>query len=1317
MTQKNLFDDFTNLYELQKTLRFELKPIGKTADFLRENKVFEKDKLVDDHYHEIKYYFDALHREFIQEALQTVSFSPDEYQEYFNATKKLKLAKKEDKKQENKNLQKIEEKLRKTIVDQFNKTADDWKKQFAKEGIELKKDGVEILFEETILAALKEKFKNHLTGDPNAPDIMFTDPATGEKKNLFDSFKGFFTYFSNFNETKRNLYSDKEQDTAVANRAINENLRKFIENIFQFNEKKAHYLECGLTKKEQEAFDLDFYNRYLTQDGIDNYNRIIGGYVSETGEKIKGINEKINLYNQQNKDKKLRPFAQLYKQILSKKDKKERFAEITDDSKVFDALKEFIALSDKKLTEAEKLMNSFFHDGEKYDLEKIYVKGSALNTISQKWFNNWSVIVNLLQTDNKKKNKKYNDGNGEAIKLPDFVSIAQLKRALESWSHSETEEFIAAKDLFREKYQDIYEKSKNHFETFINIWQQEWRDCFEKNEKEEKGYKAAKTDVEAMMQKDKTYKKDDKQIEKIKSYCDATLAVFQMMKYFALEKGRKQVIPDAGIDNEFYNAFNAYYQDYPVPAYYNEFRNYLTKKAHLGRLLFPSLSEKPEQRHPFSKRRLDGAEKIKLNFENGMLLSGWDKNKENQYYGVLFQDGAKFLIGVMTKEHHDLFTDPQVFSDENSSNGFLKIEYRQLNNLFRQLPRIAFAKGNRNKYGITKELEKIREEYKKFQDARKTDKELQFDKKKLVKLIDMYKKVLQDTFSNDFDLTEVLIQKYDSLNDFFSTVERKTYSLKFIPAKRDYVEDVASKGKMFLFEIHNKDWNLKDGKEKKGTKNLHTLYFNALFFDVKNPENPVLKLSGGAEIFFRPKNENLSRKKDRTGRQVVDHKRYGEDKVFLHISIVLNMGAGGDFGFNGQVNKLIAEDKKERKIKIIGIDRGENNLAYFALIDQGSKLLNCGDLNGILPNGETYLQKLEAKAKSRQEERKEWKTIESIKELKNGYISWLVRYLADMMLNENAVLVFEDLNIGFKRGRQKIEQQVYQKLELALAQKLNYLVQKNAPEETPGHYLKAYQLTPQVATPQDIGKQCGAVFYVSPGYTSLTCPECGYRKNISFNFENIKKAREFIKKRDLSITFDGGIFKMSYKAFDDKDNFRGNYEVSSNVERVRWHKVGTEYAKENSENEGEEIIKNSKSGVVKKYNMTAVFKQLFDKNKIEYARQSLSAKELSVPESADYYRRLFWCLNLLFHSRNSVSGADKNGAPYAIDYIECPRCLFHSDKGFQGHKYNGDANGAYNIARKGLLVLRKIQNAPNPESVKWPDLKVNIDEWDKFVQK
>lgn len=1286
--QASVFNSFTRKYQLSKTLRFELKPVGKTEEFLKKNKVFEKDKLIDDHYHEIKYYFDALHREFIDNALQNFSFAGEDYQKYIKTLEQLKLAKKEEKKKASQDFQKIEAGLREKIIEQFDETANAWKEKFRVNGIELKQDGVEILFEEAILSVLKIKFSNQPHDDINAPAIAFKDPITDKEKNLFDSFKGFFTYFYNFNETKRNLYSKEEKDTAVANRAVNENLRKFAENVIQFNERKGEYTACEFTKEEQEIFNLTFYNSCFSQSGIDVYNRVVGGFVDELGEKIKGINEKINFYNQAHKDKKLKSFGRLFKQILSKQNKKHRFAEISDDSQVFGTLSEFTVVNDNKMLIARDLMSFFLRDNARFDTNTVYIKGAALNTISQKWFGNWAVIRGLLHAG---KGKKKADSSGEEnVKLPDFISFAQIQHALERISDPGTGEFISAEDLFRPEYRDLYEKPAGYYETFLKIWEQEWNECMS-------GYQRAKSEAQAMIRSEKSYRRDnEKQISIIKAYCDAAIAIFQMMKYFALEKGRKPHMPEGGIDNDFYNSFNDYYQDYPVPAYYNEFRNYLTAKPYLGRLLFPAFGNKLEQRHRFSKRRIDGAEKIKLNFENGMLLAGWDKKKEPDYYGLLFRENGKFLLGLMTKEHHDLFKDGSKFIASGQSD-FEKMEYRQLNNVFRQLPRIAFADKNRDRYGISKELEEIRDEFREFQTGKRKGNQSRFDPHKIHKLITLYKKVLKDQSKDDFELGGILDVEFDSLNAFFTAVERKTYAIKFLPINRDYVRQMNEEGKLSLFEITNKDFR----KMEKSTDNLHTLYFNGLF-EKTNLINPQLKLSGGAEIFFRPKNENL-RQKEVNGKRVQEHKRYGEDKVFLHIPIMLNMGAGRDFGFNSEVNKLLAD--KKHKIKIIGVDRGEKHLAYYALIDQEGRLLKCGDLDGRLPNEETYLKKLEDRAGKRDEARKEWKTIENIKDLKAGYISQVVRDLADMMIQEDAILVFEDLSIGFKRGRQKMEQQVYQKLELALVQKLNYLVNKKATPGESGHYLNAFQLTPQVSTPQDIGKQCGAVFFVSPGYTSLTCPECGYRKNMSLVFENISKAKKLIKDLKLCVTADWGGYIIEYTLPSGQ-----KYKVFSNVERLRWHTAGTDYAK--NHRRGEEVVKDSQTsgGLTKRYSITNCLKWLFEDKNIGIGSKAIyAADDLIASDKADFYRHLFRYLDLMLRSRNSVSGT-------ATDYIQCPRCLFHSDNGFQGHNYNGDANGAYNIARKGFLALRKIQEAPDPANVRWGNLKIDVEEWDAFTQ-
>ena len=53
----------------------------------------------------------------------------------------------------------------------------------------------------------------------------------------------------------------------------------------------------------------------------------------------------------------------------------------------------------------------------------------------------------------------------------------------------------------------------------------------------------------------------------------------------------------------------------------------------------------------------------------------------------------------------------------------------------------------------------------------------------------------------------------------------------------------------------------------------------------------------------------------------------------------------------------------------------------------------------------------------------------------------------------------EDLSYGFKKGRFKVERQVYQKFETMLINKLNYLVFKDISITENGGLLKGYQLT------------------------------------------------------------------------------------------------------------------------------------------------------------------------------------------------------------------------------------------------------------------
>ncbi len=1283
------FEDFINLYEVQKTLRFELKPELNTKELIENNKVRERDKFVDDNYHKIKYYFDLLHQKFIEEALKEVKMDLRNYYSQFESLDK----KDEDSK---KKFYEEEKKLREEIVNKFNEIANKWKNDKYKD-IKGLKEGINIFFQKETLEILEKEFPQKPNID-DAPNIIFNDPTDGKEKNLFESFKGFYTYFINFNNSRKNFYSSGDEDTSIANRVINENLRIFCQNRKQFLDERnqAAYQKIELTPEEKQIFELDFYNQCLSQKGIENYNHIIGGEINVNGEKIQGINEKINLYRQQTKEK-IPFFKKLYKQILGGKEKTKRFLEITSDAQVFSVLKEFIDLNNEKIKQAKDLFLNFIEHQDDYDLSKIYLRKAAINTISAKYFQDELYFKNALP-------HKETFSKEEKYKLDDFVSIQQIKNALcgsqpdlpKKWKYLgkiETE----PTNLFKEKYKNILviddKDNERSYKSFLNIWKQEFKSAIEEyNKSKSKKEGEKEKGVEDMMREDDIYQKKDEQNKIIERYAKAALEVYQMMKYFALEKGRKKVEPENGSDAKFYNEFDNYYQDYNINAYFNEFRNYLTKKDFLGRLLFPAFGGKEEQRHHFSKRRTDGAEKIKLNFDIS-------HDHEFNDFGILFRKKDKYYLGIPSRNFSLDTIIKKIKVVENSN--FEMMRLKQLK--FKTLVGKGYVSKFHAKY--TEQSDKI--------------------------AVENAKKLIEEKYVNNYPLLkEVLNRNYQSKKEFYNYVNElldNSYSLEFNFVSEDSVEKLNKDKELYLFQISTKDFNV----GATGRPNLQTQYFKLLF-----EEDSGVKLNSAFEVYFRPK--------IKTGKSNIP-KRYTEDKFFIHPSVILNFGKekisskaikAYSRRFNSNINNFIV-DKGD--VNIIGIDRGENNLAYYSVINQKGKILDIGSLNDPLGKKD-YNDLLEKKAKRREEERKSWQTIENIKELKNGYISQVIRKISDLILKYNAIVIFEDLNIGFKRSRQKIEKSVYQKLELALAKKLNYLVNKNAKEGEAGHYLKAYQLTPLVNTFRDIGKECGIIFYTTAGYTSITCPKCGFRRNIRLRFETKEKAIKKLKVLKIYFEQQNNRFRIEYnldkfidenninkieenELFNDKEK-KKDFIVYSDVERIRWHSKNNKSAE--TVYRGEEKIRKSNKGFVKKYDINNCLKGLFEENKIDILEDDISNQITNGNFDAEFYKRLLYYLDILLFIRNSVS-KDEEGE--AIDFIQCPACHFDSRKGFQGYEFNGDANGAYNIARKGILILEKIRQFKDGKEnsikkygsdllkLQSKHLTVDIDEWDKFVQK
>lgn len=108
-------------------------------------------------------------------------------------------------------------------------------------------------------------------------------------------------------------------------------------------------------------------------------------------------------------------------------------------------------------------------------------------------------------------------------------------------------------------------------------------------------------------------------------------------------------------------------------------------------------------------------------------------------------------------------------------------------------------------------------------------------------------------------------------------------------------------------------------------------------------------------------------------------------------------------------------------------------------------------------------------------------------------------------------------------------------------------------------------------------------------------------------------------------------------------------------------------------------------------------------------------EQVIAQNAADFFRRFMWLLKMTLQIRNSETNGE-------TDYMLSPvknedGKFFNSDEVKDGTlPENADANGAYNIARKGLLLVERIKDCPD-EILDKVDLKVTNLDWMKFAQR
>lgn len=1233
--------DLTGQYSLSKTLRFELKPIGKTLEHIEQKGLLTQDEQRAEEYEQMKGIIDRYHKAFITMCLRNCKIKVnntddelDSLEEYSSLLSKSKRdADDEDK------LEKIKENLRKQIVNAF-KSGNTYGDLFKKELI-----------------------KNHL------PDFV-TDE---EEKQVVEHFCNFTTYFTGFHDNRKNMYSDEAKSTAIAYRLIHENFPRFFDNIRSFVKISESEVANRFPEIESafslylnvehiaDMFHVDYFPVVLTQEQIDVYNNIIGGKTEEDGTKIQGINEYINLYNQHHPDVKLPFLKPLYKMILSDKVALSWLPEeFENDEEMLTAINDFYkSVQPVIFGDDENCIRHLLTNIAEYNTDHIYISNDlGLTGISQQLFDQYCIFEDAIK-DELRRNVKQTP---KEKRNPELLEerIKNLFKKEKSFSISYLDSLI--KDKGEDTIESYYAK--------LGAFDRDGKQTVNLLTQIEMAYIAAKEVLDG--------KYDNiNQSEEATKYIKDLLDAFKSLQHYIkpLLGSGEEAEKDNVFSSQMLNVWEAL--DVVTPLY-NKVRNWLTRK-------------------PYSTK------KIKLNFENAQLLGGWDMNKEADYASVLLRKNNQYYLAIMDKKHNHAFDIETLPSDGAC---FEKIDYKLLPGANKMLPKVFFSKSRINEFAPSTDIQIAyrQETHKKGKNFNLAD---------CHRLIDFFKQSIakhEDWSKFPFHFSDT--STYEDISGFYREVEQQGYTIGFRKISESYIYRLVDEGKLYLFQIWNKDFS----DYSKGTPNMHTLYWKALF-DKANLADVVYKLNGQAEVFYRKrslqkenttvhkalqpiKNKNTQNEKSTStfDYDIVKDRRYTVDKFHFHVPITINFKSSGKPNINEHVLDIIRHHGIEH---VIGIDRGERHLLYLSLIDLKGRIIKQMTLNEIKQQtggnyGTNYKELLAAREGDRAEARRNWKKIENIKDLKAGYLSQVVHVIAQMMVEYNAIVVLEDLNMGFMRGRQKIERSVYEQFEHMLIDKLNFYVDKKKEACAPGGLLHGLQLANKFESFNKLGKQSGCLFYVPAWNTSKIDPVTGFVNMLDARYESVESSRRFFSRFDV-IRYNEEKnwfeFTFDYNNFHAKlDGTKTQWTLCTYGSRIKTFRNPAKL----NQWDNEEVV------------LTDEFKKVFANaginiyGNLKEAICSLAKREHLEP--------LMHLMKLLLQLRNSKTNSE-------VDYMLSPVAengVFYDSRSCNGNlPIDADANGAYNIARKGLWVLRQIQDSKPGDKL---NLALSNKEWLRFVQ-
>lgn len=1152
-------------------------------------------------------------------------------------------------------------------------------------------------------------------------------------------------------KNRENVYGVKKN--SVAYRCVHENLFRFwgichqvkkfcnilgCENLSSSLSQEIKNISSDLTSIE-DVFSSDMYYAYLSQDGIDKLNNLISAINSKIPEHNNSLG---NLTVKERRAKKLYKLNTLHKQILSDKeiviDAINNDYELEETAKgTIEKLRELGLVGHKGTNSIKDLFDSL----SKYDTTQIYLDSNKLFSISLILFNDGMKLRNMIEwrKDNRPKQKsvsiqEINSYITDNLERPD-VNVCDYFADLKA-KDPETETMLDLFDLISVRY----DKYKEQSGAFVGARKTAFKKLLD-------AVVLFNRSIKCLSRSEETIDYDGVFYELYDDFCNKLKEIdhnYNLIRNYVLQAKEKEAqFPlyfgeDA---KEFLNGFTV-----ADDGHGTRHRGYLFRKevARQNDEVYYEYYLGIANYHQFFPRRKDSSKKV------------GDSDLQHLIYYQTTQDTFK-----------KQFTSANGGS-ESISVSDLKLRDFTIELLNKTIGRksisFLYKKGKEELNSMSSTLKGVMEQVRKnlpetyssiLEDTEFKSKDKLFAEQ-LIKAAHSVERIKD--FVDYKPMKKHSWEIEEELKNMVDTCNSKTYEYISMKDLQNAITGISVQGVtrcMHLFRISNKDLNYfnpnhiligelqREGNIRlsHGKENLHTMFFRSMMSE----EECVFDIGTGKVLFRRAsiekkethkpgmlknKNELNSKSNSEFKYSLYKDKRFTRDQMTLHLSMVQNYRVASN-GTKEQLNAAVREyicNTKE-KFNIIGIDRGERNLLYVTLMKQDGTIIRQKSLNIIVDEQHNirtdYHQLLKEKEDKIKKQKEDWDEIDKISYLKEGYLSQAVHEIAKMAVENKAIIVMEKLSEGFKSTRQKYLSNVYQLFEKMLVRKLSFYTDKTIERNAPGGILNALQLVAadsvELNKPNNDVVQNGIIFYVPAWMTSKIDPVTGFANLFNLSVSKLSDARDMISKFS-KIGYDNKkkefVFSFDYQKFGVTVDSVNNWTIGTHGSRIVFARNDNGYPMRKTISD-----------------LTKEFIDLFKKYDIEISSdmkdviQNYALSDHPTVKVRDngngnlgFFEDFFRLIRYTLQLRNSNPDAsDEKEKDYIISPVIMPKGkYYHSSDYLNANNpleqekaklpVDSDANGAYNIARKGILILEQIKTQKKT-------IKIDERDWLAFAQK